>query len=169
MRRTTISYFNYYYDKYVAMIHGIVAKHVVRNGDHDSMLSLARDELCFAISNFDRGVGAAFATYLYSRIDFKLRNARRESNRYQQRYGGIGYYGGNDPTGHMDNAILAEEVLSILSPKARMVVERCCMQGESLDTVANELGCSRSTVANIRDRATARMRERFSQTFCEVG
>jgi RNA polymerase sigma factor (sigma-70 family) len=129
--------------------------------DHDAAADVAFDALINAALCYDPARGVKFGTYAWSAIRFELCRAVRRMRRVAipteplLLARGMPYR--DEPIEHREERQVVRKAVARLGGVSRMVISRR-MDGDTLQDIANSLGCTRMHVCNLQRRAVAEIR-----------
>jgi len=137
-----------------------------------------------AIRLYDESCGVPFAGYLESRVKYGIWNLfKRERRRWQnetQLDGGDGEEGltllelladDTDVAGEVELKWLSQELMAAvagLPVKQGLVIMSTVLGGESLTSMAGELGITTQGVYNLRQRGLARLKTRCAGMYSDI-
>lgn len=148
-RRITKAYYLYYLDRYKDMLHSLAVKHAFVTSDIDDNINISQRELLYCMIHYLQGY--ALTTFVYSRINGILRHQQRKMAKFPAT--GLNLVTDSVVEEDLETPLLIQELLSFLTTIERQVIELSFFQGKSLRQIGKQLGTSRVSVNNIKERA----------------
>ena len=164
MRRITKSYYNYFYNKKIGLLKSItnsVYRSFGATNDKDDLLSIAKNQLLYAMINFNGSKGS-FNTYLYHRVNGTLRHFVQNKIRLkmiQDRQISISKNSCKDNT---EDKIFVNEMLSSLTEEESKILRMRYLNNNTLEEISKVVNFSVCKVMKISDRAIVKLQKNFS-------